>query len=65
MFVLCGVHLVNYDTVALSVERSLYEERNPLKQISLSLLLSFTASSSGTRRLTVAVLDLPVVDTFS
>lgn len=39
MFVLHSVHLVNYDTVALSVEG--YMRKKPLEQISVSLLLSF------------------------
>ena len=40
MFVLYSVHLVNYDTVAFSVERSVYEGKKPLQNKVLCLYRS-------------------------
>ena len=62
--VLHSVHLVLYDTIALSVERY-YMRKRPSKQISVLPLLSFVVYSLRERKLAVIVLVLPLVNTFS
>lgn len=62
--VLHSVHLVLYDTIALSVERYCMRKR-PSKQISVLPLLSFVDYSLRGRKLAVIVLVLPLVNTFS
>lgn len=62
--VLHSVHLVLYDTIALSVERY-YMRKRPSEQISVLPLLSFVVCSLRERKLAVIVLVLPLVNTFS
>jgi hypothetical protein len=57
MFVLYGIHLVLYDTVASSVGRY-YVRKRPLKHISVPSFLSSLVYSLGKRRLGVAILNL-------
>lgn len=52
MFVLHSVHLVLYDTIALSVERY-YMRKRPSKQTSVLPLLSFIVYSLRERKLAV------------